>query len=150
MCYRHVTTCYHTALHPRGGETEVLLSLETAAPGDSLVHALRAVPLFQQLRDDQLAAITGAGHIVSLGSGQVVFLEGDPADTLYIVLSGSVTIYRRDTEGVEVVIASVEAGGFFGEIALLDGGARSASVRVATDAEFLTVERPAFLQLLAA
>jgi len=126
------------------------LSLETAAPGDSLVHALRAVPLFQQLRDDQLASITGAGHIVSLGAGQVVFLEGDPADTLYIVLSGSVTIYRRDTEGVEVVIASVEAGGFFGEIALLDGGARSASVRVATDAEFLTVERPAFLQLLAA
>lgn len=82
-------------------------------------------------------------------TGALVFDEGDEADGLYVVGEGAVSVYRRDESGADTELAMHGAGEIFGELALLEGGRRSASVRAATDVRLTVVEREAFLNLVA-
>ena len=110
---------------------------------------LAAVPLFADLASDHLRLMAGAGRTRTLQAGDAVFREGDASDGLYIVLRGSVRIYKQHDNGTEVDLLTAGAGGYFGELALLDGGARSASVACLASCEFFVLEREAFLGLLA-
>jgi CRP/FNR family cyclic AMP-dependent transcriptional regulator len=76
-------------------------------------------------------------------AGEPIFEEGDPARDFYVVRSGSVTLHRNG-EALE----TVEKGGIFGELALVDGGARSASATAATDAEVVAVDQARFHKLV--
>ncbi len=88
------------------------------------------------------------GHIVSLPAGEIVFHEGDAGDSIFVILTGSVRIYRQDQDGQQLNLAFSGPGAFFGEVALLDGGPRSASVITAEPSEFFTLNRLAFTALL--
>jgi len=110
---------------------------------------LATVPLFADLAPDDLRLIAGAGRTRSIEPGQAAFREGDAPDGLYIVLRGSVRIYKRHDDGTEVDLLTAGAGEHFGELALIDGGARSASVVALVQCEFFVLEREAFLGLLA-
>lgn len=68
---------------------------------------------------------------------------------MYAILSGQVQIYLEDAEGHNAVLSVLEPGDFFGEMALLDGDARSASAMALIDTELFRVDRDAFLDLLA-
>ena len=88
--------------------------------------------------------LTGQGlPIERLDAGEKVFLVNDDGDSLFVVLSGSIEII---TVGQQ--LEAVGPGGIFGEIALIDQGARSASAMAATDAEVIRIDRGAFLELL--
>ena len=76
-------------------------------------------------------------------AGEPVFSEGDAADVFYVVRSGSVTLHRDGAE-----LETVAEGGIFGELALVDGGARSASATAATDAELVPVDEARFHKLV--
>ena len=106
---------------------------------------LATVPLFADLAPDDLRLIAGAGRTRSIEPGQAAFREGDAPDGLYIVLRGSVRIYKRHDDGTEVDLLTAGAGEHFGELALIDGGARSASVVALVQCEFFVLEREAFL-----
>jgi len=110
---------------------------------------LATVPLFADLTSDQLQSIVGAGRTRTLEAGQTVFCEGDAPDGLYVVLAGEVRIYKRNDDGTEVDLLTARAGEYFGELALIDSGARSASVASLTPCEFFVLERETFLGLLA-
>ena len=58
----------------------------------------------------------------------MVFREGDASDGLYLILSGSVRVYKPNGDGTEVNLLTVGVSEYFGELALIDGGPRSASV----------------------
>jgi CRP/FNR family cyclic AMP-dependent transcriptional regulator len=96
-----------------------------------------------QLNLSKIARFLGVIEIISLRAGEFLFREGDAADGLFIVRSGQVQVTRRGT-----VYDDVSGGGIVGELAIVDEGARSASVRAATSAELIKVDVPGFLALV--
>jgi CRP-like cAMP-binding protein len=109
---------------------------------------LASVPLFADLAADHLRSIAAAGRTKTVAKGETVFREGDASDGLYIVLSGKVRIYKQSDDGNEVDLLTDAAGEYFGELALIDGGPRSASVASLAPCEFFVLERETFLALL--
>lgn len=78
-----------------------------------------------------------------LEAGEKVFLETDRGDVMYIVRQGRIDIITYGT-----VLENVRAGGMFGEMALIDGGERSAAAMAAETSEVVAVDRPTFLSLI--
>jgi signal transduction histidine kinase len=114
----------------------------------TLQTALKEVSFLSMMTEAELDQLVERGRSISCAAGQVVFHEGDEADALYIILSGEARIFRKDENANEGTIASLGKGDFFGEIALLDGGLRSASAVSITPCEFFTLQRAEFLHLL--
>lgn len=96
-----------------------------------LVDALRKVPLFANVPEAGLRAIAGIGEPGSLAAGDVVLVEGGPADALYVILSGAARVYTERGGDVQQVTA-IGPGEPFGASAVLEHASRSASV-VATE-----------------
>ena len=116
---------------------------------EPILAALRRVAILEPLPDAQLAELAATGRRLNVAAGEKLFAEGDAADRLFVVLSGACRAYRRDGDGGEdVEIARVGPGEAFGELALLDGGARSASVAATEPCELFTLDRGAFLWLV--
>jgi ABC-type lipoprotein export system ATPase subunit len=86
-----------------------------------------------------------------LEAGAIVFSEGDPADRFFIIIRGAFEVVRRRADGSENVVAMLGPGQFFGEIGLLEGAPRNASVRVAAegDASVLALDGDTFRSLVA-
>jgi signal transduction histidine kinase len=82
-------------------------------------------------------------------ANQIAFREGEISNSLYVILSGKVKIYKRGDNLAEIELRTAGPGEYFGEFALIDGEARSATVSTLTPCEFFILERDAFLALLA-
>ena len=78
---------------------------------------------------------------MTLTAGATIFKHGDPGDSLYVLRSGVVEIFFKDDTGERIVLETAKAGDIFGELSLLDGGARSASAVVLEEGEALRVDR---------
>jgi CRP/FNR family transcriptional regulator, cyclic AMP receptor protein len=102
---------------------------------------LKEVPLFQFLDDNERSELAAQLDIVSFKEGQVVFNYGDPGDAIYIISSGQVEIFIKNDTGERIVLEVATRGDFFGELSLMDEGARSASVVAAKDTEALRLDR---------
>ena len=103
-----------------------------------------AVPMFRGVAPERLAALADAMQIVACRKGDTVFRIGDPGDHLYIVRSGEVEISFRDHLGQRILLDRCGPGRMFGELALLDGRARSATADIVEDGELLTLDRASF------
>ncbi len=79
----------------------------------------------------------------------VIINEGDDTNSLYVILDGQVKVYLTDEAGREIVLNTQGSGEYFGEVALLDEGPRSASVITLTDCQFAVLNRQAFLDCIA-
>jgi CRP-like cAMP-binding protein len=88
-------------------------------------------PLFALLDPDQCRKIARVGELESFEAGELVVAEGTPGDALYLVLSGTVTVVKKQR-----LLATLAAGEFFGEMSLVEPAPRSASV-IAADSAFL-------------
>ncbi len=80
------------------------------------------------------------GAVRSFPKNAVVVNEGDPTDSLYVVLAGRVKAFVSDEDGKEVVLDTIDAGDYFGEL-VLDGGPRSASVMTLEPCRFFVIPR---------
>ena len=110
---------------------------------------LKGVDLFKFLTDSQLDRLAGSAVEVSFPEGNII-MDNDPADGLYIVKSGmaKVTKSAAETSGVEAVLAILRQGNSFGELSLIDGLPRSASVTAMGPIECYFLPRDAFLLAL--
>ncbi|MDQ3280779.1 MAG: DUF1003 domain-containing protein [Acidobacteriota bacterium] len=99
---------------------------------------LGTVPLFKLLDDSERADLERVFDRREVASGEKVFSLGEPGDSLYIVGTGNVELYVKDNAGSHIVLMHCGPGEVFGELSLLDGGARTASA-VATEASTLLV-----------
>src|SRR5262249_44033539 len=95
----------------------------------------------------QLSELSTIASTRSAKKGEVLFREGDPGETLYVVMSGLVRLYKREN-GRDLDIAVAGEGQYFGEMSLIDGAARSAAALAVEDAELLLVGRGEYLGLL--
>ena len=110
---------------------------------------LRASDLFESQPEEVLKAILAQGVLQEFGPGVVVFKQGDQGDRLYIVKTGVLEILSAPADGSEgVPLAYLGAGEILGELALLTGSPRIASVRSPEHAVVFTLEKPVFLDLM--
>jgi CRP-like cAMP-binding protein len=104
--------------------------------------------LFQCLSDEELRLLAERFIERRLRPGQLIFYQGDPADSLYLVGDGRVRVFVTSEAGEVMVLATLQAGDIFGEIALIDGGTRSASAESLGQSTLLSLTRSVFLDLV--
>ena len=109
----------------------------------SKADSLKSVKLFENLNDKQLEAIAQLADEVPMTAGTVLAKEGSLGEEFIFILNGTT---RVEKDGVE--IRKLSSGDYFGEIALLDGGARTASVVAESDVELLVIHVQGFNKLL--
>jgi CRP/FNR family cyclic AMP-dependent transcriptional regulator len=100
---------------------------------------LARVPLFADLSEGELDRIDAVAIPRSFPRGVRVFHEGDHSDACYIVRGGELRVTREHSDGRAIALATLGHGDIFGELAMLDGGTRSASVETLSDAELLAL-----------
>jgi signal transduction histidine kinase len=121
-----------------------------SAAGQEIAAALRRVPFLAGLADAVMLELAGAGVRTHAPAGAVLFEQGGEANELYVVFAGRVHIVRRRDDRPEpLTLSEVGPGEFFGEVALLDGGVRSASAVAVEACDLFVLERESFLWLLA-
>ena len=116
---------------------------------DGRTELLADLPLFTGIPEDDLAALSKMMRVAETPRGEEVWREGDEADGLYVILSGRVSVLGELPSEREVELATLGPGGVLGEIPLLGGGSRWATVRAVDDTRFLVLGRNDFLSLLA-
>ncbi len=97
-----------------------------ASDNDAVIRLLQGANMFSAFRADDLTACVGQFRQARFGKGELLFSRGDPGAYLYVVSEGQVRLAVSTAEGRELSFEIVGPGGMFGEIALLDGGPRSA------------------------
>lgn len=118
------------------------------ADDDELLF-LRQSELFESQPEPVLRAILAQGRHLQYGAGDVIFRQGDRGEQLYIVKSGVLEVAATPTDGIEpTIIAFLGPGEVMGELALLTGSARSATVRAPERAEVFALEKATFDDLL--
>jgi flavin reductase (DIM6/NTAB) family NADH-FMN oxidoreductase RutF len=113
--------------------------------GGKYERLLRAAPVFSTLPDELLARILDAGEERRYATGDSIVLAGEPGDELYVLLEGSVRVERDG-----VLVRALSEGELFGEIAVLDGGRRTADVVASSAARCLAVPRDVIRETLEA
>jgi rhodanese-related sulfurtransferase len=103
------------------------------------LELLARSPVFKELPRDALEAIAGVVQIQTVPPKKMIFKEGDPGDCLYIVRSGSVRIFRKNPQGIQLDISIKSPGETFGEMALLTGEPRSADVETIGETQLLVL-----------
>jgi CRP/FNR family transcriptional regulator, cyclic AMP receptor protein len=116
---------------------------------DFALEALARCRLFTGLGAESLAAIGRTLRKRHFRRGEVLFHEGDPGDTLFIVASGAVKVVVPSEEGEEAILATLRRGDFLGELALLDGAPRSAGAVALEATDVLALPRDRFAALVA-
>jgi CRP/FNR family cyclic AMP-dependent transcriptional regulator len=111
-------------------------------------HRLAEVPLFAGLPAEAIAALARASLLRRYQGAQILCSEGDPGEALYVVESGRLRVSRFAPNGQEAVLAVVEAPAALGELALLDGAPRDATITAQGPVVVRLVPRTAFLALL--
>jgi CRP-like cAMP-binding protein len=112
-----------------------------------MLDELRQIPLFADLSEEDLEQLYQMAEMVSIPAEQLVLREGDPGDSLYVVLDGELEVTKRQGSQ-DVLLAVYEPGQFFGEMALLEQAPRSASVRTLRESTLLVISQAAFQTLL--
>ena len=115
---------------------------------DDLVATLSQVPLFAELKRDELVSLAARVRRRAFRRSQVIIHRGDPAGAMHIIHSGRVKITLPSEEGEETVLALLGPGTFFGHVATLDGGPRSATVTAVEPTETLALLREDVLALV--
>ncbi len=116
---------------------------------EKTVQLLRSVPLFAELDETELSRIASVAVPRSFPEGVRVFHEGDKSDACYVVKSGTFRVTREHPDGRAITLATLETGDIVGELAMLDGEVRSASVEtLGGEGELLALPATDMLSLL--
>jgi len=106
---------------------------------------LRKLPIFKNLPDRHLKQFSRDFIVVNSKKGATVFYQADSSTDLYVVLKGAVKASLLNEDGQELILAGFNKGDFFGEMSLLDGKPRSATMIAAEDSTFGVLRRDKFL-----
>lgn len=116
-------------------------------PAD-LIAFLREIRLFAAFAEADLAALGQRLRELALRKNQVLFREGDPGDEMFLVHGGAVLVSKVVKGRVEQLLNRIGPREFFGEMSLLDGASRSATVQAETDATLLVLDRKSLNRLI--
>ncbi len=121
-----------------------------AVPSDlgAAKEFVRNVPFFTDLGDEELEKIIHVGIRKKYKKGNMILLEEEAGAALFVIISGKVKIVRTNDAGREVILSILGENDFFGEMSILDGMTRSATVVAIGTTELFMIHRQDFLKLL--
>lgn len=111
------------------------------------VETMKKSAVFADLPIEDIVIIADILLEIEFPEGHIIFREGEPGDKMYIIVSGQVIIEKGQGKDIEMTL-TLGSGECFGEMAILDGLPRSASVKVTKPANLLAIEREDFRELL--
>ena len=106
-------------------------------------RGLVASPLFEGLSEDELLALVRGLQLRTVDPGDIVLTEGEPGQSIFIVATGQMKIFIRNSTGHDVPLCGLGEGAFFGEISALSGRSRTATVTAAAPSVLLELDQPA-------
>jgi len=114
------------------------------------IEFLKNVPIFSELNDDTLIKLSQLGTLKSFEKDSIILSEQDAGSALFVMVTGKVKVARisNDDKNKEVILTLLNPSDFFGEMALLDGLARSATVTSIEDSQVFIIQRNDFLDLI--
>lgn len=121
--------------------------METHVTRERLITFLLETPMFEKLDPEEIMEIIHIVEVDQYQAGDIVFREGDPGDAWFVLYRGSVEVLKQGATG-EKKIVELGSKACFGEISILDGSPRSASIRVSEDSVVLRVPRNTFAGLI--
>lgn len=110
---------------------------------DSFINS----PLFKSISEEELAAIVQGLTLKTFEAGEIVFTEGEPGQSLMVLANGNLRVYVRSRSGTNEQVRVLTEGAFFGEISLLSGKPRTATITCMTDVELLELDRPTLVEI---
>jgi len=113
-----------------------------------LERYIKDVPLFRGFNEHHLKLIIEEFKIISVKKNADIVFQADEGQDFYIILKGKVRVSLLSCDGQELVLTSLIAGDFFGEMSLLDGRARSANVTAGDDSTLAVLKRDAFVDTM--
>jgi uncharacterized membrane protein len=109
--------------------------------------ALEEIEFFNLLGDEDRRALAEVVDLIKLDDGETLFRAGEPGESLFLVRSGEIELFIKDTVGQKIILDIMRPGDFFGELALLDAGPRSATAMALTPSELIELDRDDLLLL---
>jgi cAMP-dependent protein kinase regulator len=122
-----------------GPDAEPVTGEEGAAPSGGAQIVVS--PLFKDFSVEELVAVIAGLKLLTFDRGKVILREGEPGNSLYMLTSGKVKAFVKK-DGKQVPIAELEEGAFFGEMSILTGKPRTATIVATESSELLELDRP--------
>ena len=109
---------------------------------------LKNISIFSQLNNDELDRIDSVMSLKYCSPESYILLEEEETDNVFIISSGTVQVTKTIEDGKEVILAYLEEGEIFGELAAFDGHPRSANVKAQEECELIVISQPNFIDLI--
>jgi small-conductance mechanosensitive channel/CRP-like cAMP-binding protein len=137
----------HAISIPYPIQVQIDQDASAAAPdaGDARARSFDGVEILAALTDEQRVELAAVSRPQLYAAGEAIVAEGDAGDSMFVLARGEAAVTLSQTEGV---VATLRAGAFFGEMSLLTGDARSATVSAVTDCELIEVSADAFRRVV--
>ncbi len=114
---------------------------------DKILH-LRGIEIFEGLSVGELAAIASVTEEKITPAGEDVICEGEAGETMYMIISGRVSVIKKKAEGGEIELDKINPGDYFGEMALFEDEVRSATIRTEEESRFLVLHKREFEEIV--
>lgn len=111
--------------------------------GEEAALGMVASPLFSDFSSEELVEVIKGLELLSYEAGDVIVAEGAPGDSLFVLTTGTVKAFVKDPDGHYHKVREMYEGAFFGEVSILTGKPRSATITAATPCELLALDRAA-------
>lgn len=119
------------------------------APEPEFKEAVPRSPLFETLTDEERRAVVDVMVLEQFNEGDVVIAEGEPGSALYVIVSGAVKVYGKGPRGDSVYLANLGEGDFFGEVSVLTGKPRTATITASQRSELLRLDKEKLDEIVA-
>lgn len=106
-------------------------------------------PLFSDLSPDEFAEVVSKMIVHNFPQDSIVVKQGDPSTSLFVISSGSVQVIRRESDGKEILLATLKEGEFFGEMSFLTGKPRTATIKTTEETEILELSKQDLEEVIA-
>ena len=107
---------------------------------------LKKVPIFMSMNEDELTLLSQSCKRVHFNNSDMIIKHDNSSSTFFLIATGEVKVYLSGSDGRETILAFLGPGDFFGEMSLIDGEPRSASVKVTTTSELVVIQRHDFIK----
>jgi cAMP-dependent protein kinase regulator len=114
---------------------------EKATSTDQELKELQASKLFSSFEKEALIEIITSTELRSFDKGDIIVTEGEEGSSLFLIVGGAVKVFTRTEEGGNVPLAELEAGDFFGEVSLLTGKPRTATITASSEVTAIELDR---------
>jgi CRP-like cAMP-binding protein len=121
----------------------------SVSPSEAVVNFLKEIPILADLNGEEVKSLTGVLKYRQFNRGENIITKGEQADAFYILADGQAQVILGGGELPEDVVDLLDPGDSFGEIALIEKGKRTASIRAISPCKTLVLQKPAFDRLFA-